>query len=142
MLIRKSTHSIIYGTVHQFTGQLLLRERERQAHLLRSIFTTKQLKLSWSIVTTLENRSLSELRGLRDMMHKHNSIVFFYKHGIEVMAQHGVAYIKITILGERSPNPQRYNAPIAPKLFYHAWRWLYRASSEQQNSLICPQRER
>ena len=50
------------------------------------------------------------------MMHKHNPFVSFFKHGIEVMAQHGSADIRMTIRAERSPDPLIYNAPTDPEI--------------------------
>ena len=64
----------------------------------------------------LRERSLPELRGLQDMKHTHNSFVSFFKHGIEVMAQHGAADIRMTIRAEGLPDPRRYNTPTAPKI--------------------------
>ena len=50
------------------------------------------------------------------MMHKHNPFVSFFKHGIEVMAQHGSADIRMTIRAERSPDPLIYSAPTDPEI--------------------------
>ena len=64
----------------------------------------------------LRERSLPELRGLQDMMHTHNLFISFFKHGIEVMAQHGATDIRITIRTEGLPDPREYNAPTGPEI--------------------------
>ena len=64
----------------------------------------------------LGERSLPELRGLQDMMHTNNPFVSFFKHGIEVMAQHVAAGIRMTIRAEGLPDPRRYNTPTAPEI--------------------------
>ena len=72
------------------------------------------------------------------MMHNNNPFVSFFKHGIEVMAQHGAADIRMTIRVEGLPDPRRYTAP---RLLLSCLRWFYRASSQQRHCPACPQQE-
>ena len=46
----------------------------------------------------------------------HSPFVSFFKHGIEVMCQHGAADIRMTKRAEGSAEPMRYNAPTARSL--------------------------
>ena len=80
------------------------------------------------------------------MMHNNNPFVSFFKHGIEVMAQHGAADIRMTIRVEGLPDPRRYTAPrlllSCLRLFLlSCLRWFYRASSQQKHRPACPQQE-
>ena len=106
----------IHGMVHHSIGQLLPREGQPRAFAQIYIHDgTPEAELEYR-QQHLGERSLPELRGLQDMMHSHNSFVSFFKHGIEVMAQHGAADIRMTIRAEGLPDPRRYNAPTAPEI--------------------------
>ena len=106
----------IHGMVHHSIGQLLPREGQPRAFAQIYIHNgTLQAELEYR-QQHLEARSLPELRGLQDMMHNHNPFVSFFKHGIEVIAQHGAADIRMTIRADGLPDPRTYNAPTVPKI--------------------------
>ena len=106
----------IHGMVHHSIDQLLPREGQPRAFAQIYIHDgTPEAELEYR-QQHLGERSLPELRGLQDMMHNHNPFVSFFKHGIEVMAQHGAADIRMTIRAEGLPDRRRYNAPTAPEI--------------------------
>ena len=106
----------IHGMVYHFIGQLLPREGQPRAFALIYIHDgTPEAELEYRQLH-LGERSLPELRGLQDMRHNHNPFVSFFKHGIEVMARHGAADIRMTIRAEWLPDPRRYNAPTVPEI--------------------------
>ena len=106
----------IHGMVHHSIGQLLPREGHPRAFAQIYIHDgTPEAELEYR-QQHLGERSLPELRGLRNMMHTHNPFVSFFKHEIEVMAQHGAADITMTIRAEGLPDPRRYSAPTSPEI--------------------------
>ena len=129
---------LIHGMVHHSIGQLLPREGQPRAFAQIYIHDgTSKAELEYS-QQYLGERSLPELRGLQDMMHNHNPFVSFFKHGIEVMAQHGAADIRMTIRAEGLPDPRRYNAPTAPKMLLSCLEMAIQSIKPTETSYYMP----
>ena len=106
----------IHGTVHHSIGQLLPKQGERRAFAQIYIHDGTPESEVEHRQQHLGEASLPELRCLQDMMHQHNPYVFYFKHGIEVMKEHGGVDVRMTIRADGVPDPRRYNAPTSPEI--------------------------